>query len=497
MELEQTTVKELKLLDSAAREQPVEADILLPEYYPPVGRILKCFVSPSEEAVAFADGRVSVAGAAAVRLLYTDDANQVFCYETETKYTKILPTEVRGTQAAVRVTQDVRTLNCRALGPKRVEVRASIAVKAELLGIAETAAITAAGDHWQLRAETADCCEPVCVYCREFTQTASERRDAGGRRLRTVIAAWAVPSPEQTDTVANKLMVRGKSSVTVVCADEDGGVGSYELSLPFSEVLDCYGVGDHTAVSVTPLQCRAEVSLPEGADNTFDVTVRTQLLVLATQNRALTCVSDAYSLSGEAECRFAELSPARSFSQSVSEERVAAELEAYEDGGFSVKSVFVSDVSCAAADGADKGGVEGSLCFNVLIADSENRLSLLTKTAAFSCPPPESARCVACGVSVKNPAGETLPGGKIGLSCVLSCHLLTQTGERVRVLTEVREGEGVAARQERAVVYFAEKGESLWDIAKENRTSVANIKAYNSLSSEVLEEDTRLVFACF
>ena len=48
MELEHTTVKELKLLDSAAREQPVEFDLALPEYYPPVGRILKCFVTPTE-----------------------------------------------------------------------------------------------------------------------------------------------------------------------------------------------------------------------------------------------------------------------------------------------------------------------------------------------------------------------------------------------------------------------------------------------------------------
>ena len=146
MELEHTTVKELKLLDSAAREQPVEFDLALPEYYPPVGRILKCFVTPTEEAVTFADGRVSVAGCAAMRLLYADDENRLHCYRTEAKYTKILQTDARDANAAVLVSQDVRTINCRALGPKRVEIKANISVRAVLLGIAETETVSAAGE---------------------------------------------------------------------------------------------------------------------------------------------------------------------------------------------------------------------------------------------------------------------------------------------------------------------------------------------------------------
>ena len=66
------------------------------------------------------------------------------------------------------------------------------------------------------------------------------------------------------------------------------------------------------------------------------------------------------------------------------------------------------------------------------------------------------------------------------------------------MLTGVKENaDAAAAGQEKAVVYFAEKGETLWDIAKENKTSVANIKAFNSLDAEVLENDARLIFSCF
>ena len=495
MELEHTTVKELKLFDSIVREQPLETDISLPEYYPAIGRLLRSFVIPSEEAVTFADGRVSVAGTAEVRLLYADDENKLHCYRTETKYTKILQTDVRNDHSVVRVTQDVRTLNCRALGPKRAEIKASIAVRADLLGILQTDVICSAGPDLQLRSEERKYTEPVCLYNREFTVHDILRCEAGGRQLRTVVSVTSVPVLEKTEIVSNKVMLRGKNSVTVICADEEGHLDSYELFIPFNEILDCSGVGDNMTCHVTFLRCAAETALEDEEHNTFDVSVRNQLLLSASQQKELTCVTDAYSLQDKAECRFAELSPASSVAQTLEEASISAELEAFDDGAYTISSVFISEISCVAPD-TNGGAVEGSLCFNAVIADGEKRPAMLTKTVSFSRPIPEGSRCLACGIAVKNASGKAV-GGKVNVSCTLSYYLLIQTGERLHLLTEVKAGEGNGtARQERAVVYFAEKGESLWSIAKENRTSVANIKTFNSLSSDVIETDTRLVFPC-
>ena len=496
MELEHTTVKEMKLLNSVIREQPVEFDVALPEYYPSVGRILRCFLTPTEEAVTFADGHVSVAGCASVRLLYADDENKLHCYRTEAKYTKILQTDVKDEQAAIYITQDVRTLNYRALGPKRVEIKANIAVKAMLFGVTQTQTITSAGENVQLRAKSGEYCEPSYVYSREFTEVDTVRCEAGGRKLKTLIAASAAPVLEKTESVPNKLMLRGKNTVAVLCADDEGGIGSYELSVPFSEVIDCYGIGENVSCCVMFTSCEPDVSLPEDGSNTFDISVRNQLLIVATQKQPLTCASDAYMLYGEAEFRFTELTPASAVSQSEEEERLSAEIEAYEDGGFAVRGVFVSDVSCG-TDPSAEGRIDGTLCFNIIIADSENRLSLISKNTAFTHQIPVGDRCVICKATPKNAAGEALPGGKIAVSCTLLFQMLTQSGERVRMLTDVKVSKDVpVVRRERAVVYFAEKGETLWNIAKENKTSVAVIKAFNALASDVLESDAKLIFSC-
>ena len=496
MELEYATIKELKTYDSAVREQPVEADIALPEYYPAIGKILKCLVTPSEESVTFADGRVSVAGSAAVRLLYADEENKLCCYKTATKYTKILPTDIRDENAAVRVTQDVRAVSYRALGPKRVEIKAGVAVKAEFFGVAETRVVSSAEGAVQLLGKTAECRSLVCVYCRDFTESEENRVETGGKKLRFVLAASAVPVVEKTEIISNKIMVRGQDRVTALCAAEDGSVGSYEVTVPFSEVLDCYGVSEHTDCNVVFFRTEAEVEPVEDAENRLLVTVKNKLLVLATEPKTVGYVTDAYSLRGEAACRYTQATLSRGLAQAEEEETVSAEAEAFEEGGFTVQAVFADDISCSVQKTQNGCTAEGAVCFNALLRDSENRCSLIAKTVTFSHRIAASGRCVECSVAARNAVGEALPGGKLALSCVLAFHVLTEDGEEVRALTELTVKEEAAEPQhERAVVYFGEKGESLWDIAKDNRTSVDAIKAYNALSADVLEADTRLIFA--
>jgi hypothetical protein len=45
------------------------------------------------------------------------------------------------------------------------------------------------------------------------------------------------------------------------------------------------------------------------------------------------------------------------------------------------------------------------------------------------------------------------------------------------------------------VLFFGEKGENLWDIAKKYRVSEENIMKENNLSEEVLSEKTMIVIA--
>ena len=66
----------------------------------------------------------------------------------------------------------------------------------------------------------------------------------------------------------------------------------------------------------------------------------------------------------------------------------------------------------------------------------------------------------------------------------------------MNVISSIETGEEIKRDCEDSVitVYFASKGERLWDIAREHNTSVGLIKSLNSVAEDKLEKDCMLIF---
>ena len=60
-------------LGSCTAEQPIDADITLPDYCPDIRRVLKCLVTPRITAVQTAGDRATADGSAGVCVIYADE----------------------------------------------------------------------------------------------------------------------------------------------------------------------------------------------------------------------------------------------------------------------------------------------------------------------------------------------------------------------------------------------------------------------------------------
>ena len=60
-------------LGACTAEQPIDADITLPDYCPDIRRVLKCLVTPRITAVQTAGDRATADGSAGVCVIYTDE----------------------------------------------------------------------------------------------------------------------------------------------------------------------------------------------------------------------------------------------------------------------------------------------------------------------------------------------------------------------------------------------------------------------------------------
>ena len=87
-------------LGACTAEQPIDADITLPDYCPDIRRVLKCLVTPRITAVQTAGDRATADGSAGVCVIYTDEQGNVCCLSRPTRSRSMPSSRARTKTAA-------------------------------------------------------------------------------------------------------------------------------------------------------------------------------------------------------------------------------------------------------------------------------------------------------------------------------------------------------------------------------------------------------------
>ena len=106
-------------------ELPLETEILISDYLPPVFKLVKCFVRPVVLQKRLQPGKLQLEGYLRCVVYYQGEDGAGLC-QTEQKlpFTKLLDLpEFVFTAWAVQVEGQTEYLNCRTVNPRRIEVR--------------------------------------------------------------------------------------------------------------------------------------------------------------------------------------------------------------------------------------------------------------------------------------------------------------------------------------------------------------------------------------
>lgn len=155
-------------LGSCTAEQPIDADITLPDYCPDIRRVLKCLVTPRITAVQTAGDRATADGSAGVCVIYADEQGTVCCFEQTYPFSKYADLKGADENCCVNVRAYTQYANCRAVSPRRLDIHAVVSVAFGISGVKEEEIITGAeGAGIQLR-----CCDSRTASLVACTETA-------------------------------------------------------------------------------------------------------------------------------------------------------------------------------------------------------------------------------------------------------------------------------------------------------------------------------------
>jgi hypothetical protein len=500
METITTVIKSPECIFSQSKEQSVEADLILPDYYPEISKILDCTVRLSEEAVTVAGDKISVAGAADVRLLYTSGAQELSAYRTVAKYTCVFTGENFASADTCLVRQNTVSLNFRAVSPRKAEVRAVAAVSAEVYRMCEQRAVTDADDA-RVQKKTAECpCFAVSAFSSaRFELTEKLSLPAPKDRIACILRENARITWSEVRASHHKVLLSGVAEISFVYVSREGQVSQEcSVNLPFTQIKDVYGAEESDICRVGVSGVRFEIDLKHsGTDaNEAQALLTAGLTVICGKNETLRLIEDAYCWGAAMDIKKAPLSVPRQVQCETSAVSFSGEAASYDIDIAEICDKSVSDIVCSAARSDAAVRVSGSLNVKALTRSGDGAYYCFSRNCSFEASLPGIPGGV-CGVyaepnslfAEKGAEGKLNFGGDLRLTCIcLPCGTVQGIAQLGIDETEP------PANEERMILYYGEKGESVWEIAKENRTDLAALRDLNAIEGERLPENRLLIF---
>lgn len=487
-------------------EQAVDTELTLPDYCPDIGRLLKCRLIPMITSRQVNFDSLAVEGNARISVVYLDDRDKkIRCCERDFPFRASVPYEDGTDNVRLLAESRVDYVNCRVLSQRKLDIHGAFTVHMTAVCRRENELITEVeGEGLRIRRETRRISDLVCCTHSGFELSEAIELSEGKPPISSIVRTKAVICEEEIQPIPGKLTVKGNAVFTMVyCTEQDSDPDRMEYVIPFSQFFDIPGVDEDCKFDIS-LSCdMLEVSPRTDSDGEYrrvDVDLGISADIRGYRDREVSWVSDAYSVDYEANCVRKQVRLERLCDTASDTFVVKQTLDA---GDIKIDKVCdlwadVTDSRAVYRDG--KTAVTGNMAVGMMLRDPSRGIVYSEKSARFECalsqPAEEQNVRPECGAVVKS-CGFTVGGdSKLDIQAELCVRSALYEDIPVRQVCSVELDENRPKSPENrpaAVLYFAEPGEELWDIAREYNSSVESIRLDNGMEGDSVEESRLLI----
>ena len=494
-------VKE-KVYNNSA-EQPIDIDFTLPDYYPPVNKILKCRAVPRISSKGISGSNLNVDGIVTVTVIYCDESGKISSYEYQYPFQKIFECDFDAQDTVFNALTRCEYINCRAVTNRKIDIHGACGIYVYLIKCKGNDVIS-------------DIDEPDIELLRGEVPATSpmgraekylmldEEIDLGENQqpVNSVIRYDAGAVIKETKILSGKAVVKGEVIVTALCSTLGGALQTVRSNIPFTQRLEIEGLSDRCLVNTDAQIAYLEITIkPTDSGESSCLKADAKLLICCESScdNDIAVVLDAYSRKYETEVIKKEVSFEKICKNINETFSCKKNIEFQNEEVSSVADIWcdVKVGSTSASNG--KITVNGTVTVALIAYDGDMIPFVCEKPIDFeySCSTDENCDIRFIPQISVNSANYTLTGGdgaeiRIEL-CV--CGSVYRC-EHIYVVTDIksdREKELVKKDRSAMTIYFASCGEKVWDIAHHYGASVCQIKQINDIKGDSIENDRMLL----
>ena len=477
---------------------PVECSMILPDYYPDVMKILRYSARALPAPVLSDESGETVSGNVSIEVNYVSEEGE-FCFCGQIQpFSHTFVGE--GGVAAAEAEAVTGEVSCRAVNKRRIDVHTSLELTLRT--------VTAQPRDFISMAEGAgavckSCSENVTVIAGEddksFTLEEEQETGYGKPPIGRIIRSSASAKAEECHVIQDKVAVKGSVKVKMLWTPEREDLSAPEeyltscFDFPVSRIIDAPGISGDDTCDVRLCADFPEIT-PNEDGSTVKIKVRVGAFARVYRQSAAQLVTDMFSEKYESN---AESAPAEVISGTFPaefSENIRERIE-FTDSGTEIIDCWTETLPGPRLDS------EGKICFGVKICvfakNAEGGISYYEKAVEREAPSP-AGKCRKAFYNLSaSVISEDYTNGHGGTE--ISAEIFIEG--TVYVISEVNALVSFDAFEDRprrkdpaaVILYYAEKGENIWDIAKRYGTGCTKIAEENELSGETLAERMMLI----
>ncbi|MGN0452869.1 MAG: DUF3794 domain-containing protein [Ruminococcus sp.] len=492
-----------EILDTVS-QQAIDLDFTLPDYCADIEKILKCSHIVKIFTRSLSAGQLRVDGASVICVLYCDsDKNTLRCCEQSLPFSASFPVNGDIGENIIETYAKPEYLNCRALTPRRLTIHGAFSLHAKVLSKTDTDVFTC-DDSTDLQVNTKSA--PVCNLT-EFSQDEFSVSDSVNLHSKSpaesIVRSELSANLVDCKQTGERTVIKGDLTLRLlyICDAKTGEVEQFTYVFPFSQTIA--GGDSDTDIRKVSLDVMShEVILKTEAVTsepiiTVDAKLSATLMGYKCEKAEYIC--DAYStkypvdISSDNISLLADINP-------VTVNTVAkAALSLGEEPLQKILDIFCEDTSADARIDNQTLHMSGKVNVCILGITENGELVSVERQADYqhdemlskSFMNVSDASCKVSSVSYRLSDGNNM---ELRLELCLKATL--SDAQTLREVISVENiGEEELSSDCALILYYASKGESVWDIAKNYCAEVNTLCEDNALEGETLSENTMLLIS--
>ena len=489
------------LLDTVS-EQPVDIDLTLPDYCPDIERILKCELVPRVYLANVSGDRLTAEGGACVRVMYLDsEKGCARSFEYTAPFSESFPLKDSPNDSTVYVDTKPEYINCRALSPRKLSLHGAFSLYARVV-VKDDLCYAAydEGDDLQVLAEELSASE-LCGLCSDTFSVREDVELSGQPEITAFITHRLTARITELKAISGKIMLTGEGRLELMyLSGSDSGIEQLSCAFPISRVIDCEGVGEDSVIDARLQVMTYDLSLNDdalGGSAVLSVDAKLCFNALCYEERPISLIRDAFSTERDISLRsepFTCASQTRCLSYTdISKASVTLEGEELKK----VIDVHANRIIVSAAVSGGAPLLSARMNVGILYENTDGETRCIDRDLDLSYNPSvddidsvDAVSATADSLSYRIVDAHTLElRGEV-------CYRMTVSRRISRsapVAITADEEASSYADDDALILYYADAGESIWDIGKRFHARPDAIREENAVEGESLTADLMLL----